>query len=308
MCMKLLSSMAVVAVCIAGCSPAPAPEQGAAVDTAPVEATSASAYQMPDSEVLRIDSPVLNRSYEVFVRSPPGYAEAENSARKYPVVYLNDAHSTFQIAAGVTGSPMRHGGFEPMIIVGVSYGLEDVGAASRNRDLTPTRNPNSENITGGARDYLTFMRDEVIPLVEKTYRADPQRRILAGQSYGGLFGAFALLEEPGLFADYILTSSSLWYDSGVMFRLEDEAAKTGRELKGRVYFAIGETETPTIGNGRYDMVGDQKRFADLLRSRGHAALDVRDTVVEGGTHLTTFPIGLLRGLMWLAPGPKPYGG
>ncbi len=145
-------------------------------------------------------------------------------------------------------------------------------------------------------------------MVERDYRADPSRRIYAGQSYGGLFGAYALLNEPGLFHDYILTSPSLWYGGGAMFAMEAELAQTNRAPAGRVFFAIGETETPAINGGRYDMVGDQTRFADLLRSRSHAALEVRDVVVEGGTHLTTFPVGLLRGLMWMLPGPAPYGG
>lgn len=302
--MKRFAVFAILAV-LAGCSPQ---REAVEASVAPVvaEAPTPRAYEMPDSEVVTITSPVLGRTYELFVRLPPGYADAENAGRRYPVVYLNDAHGTFQIAAGLTASPMRHGGFEPLIVVGVSYAEGDVGAASRNRDLTPTQNA-SGNVTGGARAYLTFMKDEVIPLVERTWRADPARRVLAGQSYGGLFGAYALLEEPGLFADYILTSPSLWYDKGVMFRMEAEAAKAGRELTGRVFFAIGETETSTV-NGGYDMVADQKRFAEALRSRGYQELIVRDTVVEGGTHLTTFPIGLLRGLMWLAPGPKPYGG
>lgn len=305
--MTRLAALAALISLAAACSP-PRTAEAAAVDPVATAAPATRAYQMPDSDVLTLASPALKRTYELFVRLPPGYADAENAARAYPVVYLNDAHSTFQIAAGVTGSPMRHGGFEPMIIVGVSYAEGDVGAASRNRDLTPTPNSKSDAVTGGARDYLTFMRDEVIPLVETTYRADPARRVLAGQSYGGLFGAYALLEEPGLFADYILTSPSLWYEDGVMFRLEAAAAKAGKRLKGRVYFAIGDTETPSVNGGGNDMVGDQKRFAEILRSRGYQELVVRDTVVEGGTHLTTFPIGLLRGLMWLTPGPKPYGG
>jgi predicted alpha/beta superfamily hydrolase len=304
--MKLLLASVTLGVALAGCSP----EQTATPAPAPAAAELAEqrVYEMPDSAVLTIASPVLNRLYDLFVRLPPGYADAENAGRRYPVLYLNDAHYVFQTAAGVTLAPMRHGGLEPMIVVGVSYAAGEGGAASRGRDLTPTPNPaQTEHATGGAREFLTFMRDEVIPLVERTYPADPARRVFAGQSYGGLFGAYALVNEPGLFSDYILTSPSLWYGKGSMFNIEAEAAKAGRALSGRVFFAIGETETTAINSG-FDMVGDQKRFAEALRSRGHAGLEVRDTVVEGGTHLTTFPIGLLRGLMWLAPGPKPYGG
>ncbi len=132
--------------------------------------------------------------------------------------------------------------------------------------------------------------------------------MLVGQSYGGLFGIFALLEEPGLFQDYVLTSSSIWHDNKVLFEMEEDAAKKGKELSGRVYFAIGETETPAINGGRHDMVGQQTAFAHRLRSRGYTDLIVRDEIIKEGTHLTTFPIGLTRALRWLIPGDKPFGG
>ena len=157
-------------------------------------------------------------------------------------------------------------------------------------------------------DYLTFIKHEVIPFIEMEYRADSTRRMLVGQSYGGLFGAYTLLEEPGLFQDYVLTSPSLWHDDGVIFAMEEKAAKDGKPLSGRVYFAVGETETPTVNGGRHDMVGQQISFAEKLRSREYEGLTVRDDVVEEGTHLTTFPIGFTRALRWMLPGDDVYGG
>jgi predicted alpha/beta superfamily hydrolase len=300
----------VAAACFAlsACSPPRAAEASVARE-ASAALPAPLLYEMPDSAVHTITSDALGRAYNIFVRLPPEYSAEANGSRRYPVVYINDAHYTFQTAAGVTLSPMRHGGLEHAILVGISYAQGEGGAASRGRDLTPTPNPGQKKFpTGGARDYLAFIKDEVIPFVEQAYRADPMRRTLTGQSYGGLFGAYALFNEPGLFSDYILTSPSLWYGNSVMFDMEAEFAKSHRRLPARVYFAIGETETPARNAGQYDMVGDQKRFADQLRSHNYEGLIVRDEVVEGGTHLTTFPIGLLRGLMWMLPGPTPYGG
>ncbi len=284
-------------------SPEISPETPVVVEAAPA------AYAMPASAVHAITSPVLGRSYDVFIKLPPGYDDAENASRRYPVLYVTDGHYPFQTAAGVMMAPMTHGGFEHAILVGVSFAKGEGGAASRGRDLTPVPDPrNTDNVTGGAPQFLTFLRDEVIPLVDGEYRTDVSRRIYAGQSYGGLFGAYALFQQPGVFTDYILTSPSLWFADGAMFGVEAAYAQTQTALPARVYFAIGETETPAINGGRYDMVGDQKRFADQLRSRNYQGLVLRDVVVEDGTHLTTFPVGLLRGLMWMLPGPKPYGG
>lgn len=272
------------------------------------EKADGSSYEISDSEVQTIKSETLGRSYDLFIKFPPGYYAKENAEVRYPVIYLNDAGYCWETAVGVTRAPFNFGGYEKAVLVGVSYANGEDARESRARDLTPTKVAGAKLVHGGARDYLTFFRDEVIPFIDSNYRSDTDRRMIAGQSYGGLFGAYALLEEPGLFHDYILTSPSLWHNNKVMFEFEAWAAKAGKQLQGRVYFAIGETETPTINGGRYDMVGQQTEFANRLRSRGYENLIVRDEILEGGTHLTTFPIGFTRALRWLLPGDNIYGG
>ncbi len=152
-------------------------------------------------------------SYDVFVRLPQGYDKPENAQRKYPVVYLTDGPYTFEVAAGVTRVPIGHDTFEPIILVGLGYAQGEDPAVSRERDLTPYVDArNKPYPTGGARAYLDFLKTQVLPVIEKTYRIDANRRTLAGQSYGGLFGGWVLLTEPALFRNYILTSPSLWYN------------------------------------------------------------------------------------------------
>ena len=266
-------------------------------------------YNVPRSEVHTITAEQFGRSYSLYVKLPPGYTSAKNADRIYPVIFLTDDSYCFQTAAGVTHMPMNYGGLEHAILVGLSYAHGEGGAASRSRDLTPTSLGADEKYDhGGASEYLEFLKNDVIPFIEETYRADSTRRALVGQSYGGLFGTFVLLSEPILFSDYILTSASLWFDNEIIFAMEDAYAATNNSLNARVYFATGETETPRINGSAFDMVSQQERFVSILRNRGYTGLEVRDEVIEGATHQTTFPIGLLRGLMWLYAGPDPYNG
>ncbi|MBK6704261.1 MAG: hypothetical protein IPG56_11235 [Caulobacteraceae bacterium] len=44
-----------------------------------------------------------------------------------------------------------------------------------------------------------MLRDELIPIIEGRYRADPQRRVLVGQSRGASFVLHSALTEPDLF-------------------------------------------------------------------------------------------------------------
>ncbi|MEO0419082.1 MAG: alpha/beta hydrolase-fold protein [Pseudomonadota bacterium] len=289
-------------------SEAISPQAEVSVQTAGTPTSDSSPYTLSDSEVRLITSEKLGRGYKLQVKLPPGYNKAENADRQYPVIYFNDATYTWLTAVGVTSFAFHTDVYEKAILIGISHAVGEKSQLSRTRDYTPTDSPSTRYKSGGAKQYLTFLKDEVLPFAETNYRADPDRRILSGVSYGGLFGAYALLEEPGLFHDYILTSPSLWHNDEVMFEMEEKSAASGKQLSGRVYFATGETEVPSISPGFDDMVGQQKAFAEKLRSRGYPNLEVRDEIVEEGTHLTTYPIGLTRALRWLLPGEEPYHG
>ncbi len=62
---------------------------------------------------------------------------------------------------------------------------------------------------GGGDKFLAFLKNEAIPLIEKTYRTAPYR-MLAGHSRGGLLVAYSLLAEPDLFHARFAHSPALW--------------------------------------------------------------------------------------------------
>jgi predicted alpha/beta superfamily hydrolase len=96
--------------------------------------------------------------------------------------------------------------------------------------------------------------------------------------------------EPELFDSYILTSPSLWYDHHRMSKAEAAYAASHKDLKARIYLATGELERPRPGGDAEDMVADQQAFAKALRSRGYPSLEVRDEIMDGTVHETTFQL------------------
>ena len=261
-----------------------------------------SGFVIENSAVLPLASRVSGRSYEVYVKTPPGYSKPENAGRRYPVLYLTDGPYTFQVASGLTRVPFNHGRFKEFIIVGISYAQGDVPADSRRRDLTPWRDPKMKGETGGADTFFRTLKTEVLPLVEGKYRIDPSQRTLGGQSFGGIFGLWILFHEPDLFRNYILTSSSIWFAGRQVLKDEDLYAKAHKDLKARVYLAVGEREHPGPEGCRScttDMVADQARLASLLKGRKYPSLELKTTVVSGGYHETTFPTGLIQAMQWL---------
>lgn len=271
-----------------------AAENRKAKPVAPVERP----FEIERSTVHTIASRALGRTYDVYVKLPPSYGLPENAQRRYPVIYLTDGPYTFQVTSGVTRVPYNQKRLEEAILVGFSYAEGTDPAINRRQDLTPWPHPKYPESSGGAARYLQFLKTEAMPLVEGRYRVDPARRVLSGQSFGGLFGVWVALNDPTLFDAYILTSPSLWYAKREMFRAEAEYARTHKELPAKIYFAVGGLERPQYG-AEVDMVGDQQAFVEQLRSRNYRGLELYGDVIEGTHHETTYPVGLIHGLQRL---------
>jgi len=263
-------------------------------------ASEAPAYSVPRSAVHAVSSGA--RSYNLFVSTPPGYASPENAERRYPVIYLNDGELFFLASAGEPLLSYYNKVLEETIVVGISYAVGENPLASRQLDLTPAVDASFTNPTGGAAEYFSMIKNEIIPLVEKSYRADPDRRTLAGHSLGGTFGAYVLLTEPEIFANYIIVSPALWYAGHSIAGLEASYAAAHDVLPARVYMAVGDLEGPKGGLKAIDMVNNEVAFAARMKSRNYKGFVLRDEVLDGGVnHATAFPLAYLRALEWLFP-------
>lgn len=252
-------------------------------------------FNISNSKIVAINSKVLGRTYDLYIKVPGGYFEDKNKIKDYPVLYLNDGPYTFKVAAGVTHFPQM----DKVIIVGISFAHGEGGQSSRVRDLTPQEDISWTNYTtGGAPKYLEFIEKEVFPFIDKNYRSDNSKRILSGHSLGGSFGAWVLLTKPSLFSGYILTSPSLWFKDDLIFDLESEYSKTNRSLNAKIFVATGALEVPDNGM-RHDMVDGHRRFIEKLRSRNYNGLRIKDEVVDGTDHYSTFPVGLAKGLNYI---------
>ncbi|MGR6871474.1 alpha/beta hydrolase [Pseudomonas sp. HK3] len=249
-------------------------------------------FEISNSEIVTIESTILNRKYDLYIKVPRDYFEEKNQSKQYPVLYLNDGPHTFKVAAGVTHFPSM----DKSIVVGISFAHGENGQNSRVRDFTPVVDKSwKKYVTGGATEYLAFIEREVFPFVEKNYRIDVHNRILSGHSLGGSFGAWVLLTKPSLFSRYILTSPSLWFKNDYIFDLENEFSKTNNSLNAKIFVATGALEVPENGM-RNDMVDGHVRFIKRLRSRHYQGLYISDEIVEGTDHYSTFPVGLAKGL------------
>lgn len=247
-----------------------------------------------------LESKAVAVRYDVEVVIPAG---TPAPGTKYPVVYCMD---WFVLGDYLKALPklMDLGHLtEPYILVGITQGkTADDWATMRTRDFTPARPtdeysrqntyPNALELAGGAEKFTAFLKDELIPVVESKYPADPTRRCFVGYSLGGLLGVYVLNHEPELFQYYVLGSPSVWFND---FSLGAELAKLPAErLQGirKAYVSVGEEESWEMLKG-FGMV----RAAFLEKDVAGAKLKAE--VINASGHVGAMPIALYNGLRFV---------
>src|SRR5215217_3971290 len=159
------------------------------------------------SHIRTLKSSATGRDYDLYFQLPE-----LKSGQKYPVLFVLDGQWDFKLLDSVYGG-LHYDKFVPeMIIVGITYaGTNPNYDRLRAMDYTPTA-VKSVPGSGDAAKFLTFLKTQVFPFVEKNYQADSSKRILMGSSYGGLFTLYALFSEPGLFYGAVAASPAVSYD------------------------------------------------------------------------------------------------
>lgn len=296
---------------LAGCAMSVAPP--ATQKEARESATAVPGVVLPDTESLRVHDPI-GRDYALWVALPAGYAA--HPQKRYPVVYVTDALYSFPLVRSVRNLVGQQGvNIEDFILVGLPPQEGLTSKQSRSRDYTPSdpvRTPAgyySDDVTyGGAAHYRDFLADHALPMIDARYRTDPARRVFAGHSYGALFGAYVLTTQPDMFGTYILSSPSLWFDQGLLPRMQDAAVMPSQPI--RVLLSVGGYETvkpgPRYSTGN-DMLRQAADFAGQLQRSGRK-LQVENIVIDGEDHLTVYPRVITRALLQVLPGEGPYTG
>ncbi|MGH8098417.1 alpha/beta hydrolase [Stenotrophomonas indicatrix] len=296
---------------LAGCAMSVAPP--ATQSEARESATAVPGVVLPDTESLRVHDPI-GRDYALWVALPSGYAA--HPQKRYPVVYVTDALYSFPLVRSVRNLVGQQGvNIEDFILVGLPPQEGLTSKQSRSRDYTPSdpvRTPAgyySDDVTyGGAAHYRDFLADHALPMIDARYRTDPARRVFAGHSYGALLGAYVLTTQPDMFGTYILSSPSLWFDQGLLPRMQDAAVMPSQPI--RVLLSVGGYETvkpgPRYSTGN-DMLRQTADFAGQLQRSGRK-LQVENIVIDGEDHLTVYPRVITRALLEVLPGEGPYTG
>jgi hypothetical protein len=256
---------------------------------------------IPNTELHALNSSIVNQEFSIFIALPDAYS---SGGKVYPVLYMVDANADFGIVTGTLRSLTFLNDIPEVVVVGIGYPVENFKGALgfRTRDLTPTEtdwyvtrlksiipDAPADAGSGGAANFLRFIREELMPFVNNTYRVMPEDNAFMGFSLGGLFALYALFNQPDTFARYIAGDPSLWWNDGILFSLENEFASRNGDVSAKVFLSVS-------GNDAEYMIADMYRMADSLRSREYKDLKLTTRFFDSETHTSGFPAFVSWGL------------
>ncbi len=200
-------------------------------------AASAAAQPVPITigETHTLASKPLAQARVVNVYLPADYA---TSAKTYPVLYLIDGglDQDFLHIAGTSALGALWARSQDVIVVGIA-------TMDRRRELTgPTQDAaliKEFPTAGGSAAFRAFIRDEVMPMVAKSYRTSGETGVI-GESLAGLFIVETYLNEPDLFDHYAAISPSLWWDDERLAKASAALLAKPTAKPHRLYLTIAD--------------------------------------------------------------------
>lgn len=218
-------------------------------------------------------SNVLNEQRNIRIFLPIGYKS--ETAKTYDVIYALDGETIASLVSQIHNVNVGWGLMPKAIVVGLDNKTLN-GVVQRNRDLTPTH-MNRFKLSGKADNYVSFIKSELMPYINKNYRTS-ERNLLFGHSHGGTFAIYTLLREPNLFNTYIAADPSLWWDDEYISKLANKQLDNLSNLNTSLFIS-GRKGKP------YNQMGIAV-FDKILKDKDPKKLQWKSVSYENETHIT----------------------
>lgn len=213
----------------------------------------------PPHETIELISAAMGETRRINVYLPPTYAE--QSEARFPVLYMPDGGvaEDFPHVANTLDAGIRAGEIVPMLLVGIEN-------TQRRRDMTPPTTVDEDRkvwpIVGESAKFRAFLRDELVPEIDRRYRSNGDTAII-GESLAGLFIVETFFEAPGLFDTSIALSPSLWWNAHALVDAAPARLQARASQSERLYLSAAD-ET--------DIVPHVATLADALKAHAPATL------------------------------------
>ena len=242
-----------------------------------------------DLRLHTLKSSIFGNERTIRVLLPPGYGDAVNKDRRYPVLYMLDGQNVFDAclsdvshhewsADETVQKLIAEKKIPALIVVGVDHAGKD-----RAREYLPYKdfngNPDMDEPVG--KLFPDFMTKEVMPLVDGQYRTLPGQPNtgIGGSSYGGVATLYALLAKPSVFGYGLIESPTLWIGMGQLVR--DTSPLVAMPVK--VFVAFGGKEADDPANSE-KMIGLIRQVETNFHAAGYDDTNFRFVVDPEAMH------------------------
>jgi predicted alpha/beta superfamily hydrolase len=233
---------------------------------------------------------VKNEKYIIQVGLPIGYKSSDKS---YPVLYVLDGDKSFGMAKEITDWLSWDNEIKNIIVVGISYGRgTNIWWEKRTRDYTQFKDtvyyyyPNA----GGGDNFLSFIKNELFPVINKNYRTKQDSNAIIGLSFGALLSSYVLFTQPDMFKYYIIISPSLFWNGNSILKTESDYFVKHKELNKTVYMAYGSQDDNDW------VIGPTTELIRVIQEHKYASLIFITQVFKGESHISVYPVALTHGL------------
>ena len=149
----------------------------------------------------KYDSEVLNDTREISIYLPKSYDK--DSISNFPLAIVLDGHKLFDLYVGTSNYYSYQDNAPEQIVVGIN--MKDTRTKDAGYDII------TSELTTDSKKFYRFIRDELVPFMEATYKTSPFLTIV-GEGLTANFITHFLQEKYSIFNAYLCLNPSLSED------------------------------------------------------------------------------------------------
>jgi len=181
-------------------------------------------------KVKKFESMTLGGEVTYLEHLPDGY---EKSDKTYPVLFTLNGQIISRFASDAsTLDNLSNDRIPDMILIGIY----NTGVAGNYWSC-----PNDSGFVQDGKSFCTFLKEELIPEINKNYRTNGYR-ILSGQSNTGLYVMYNFLFYPDLFNAYVVASPMFGWCPDFFLNKTKSFLKENPEISRKLYISYGDLD------------------------------------------------------------------